>query len=182
MKQILSLILCLIIIGCSGCKQPNSQNNKENNTLKIDSIQVYYFKSFFFQAFHDINCNDIFKMTSKNKTITNRDTLDLILHELSLLTPDSNEPYLDARLTTIIFFNDKKISQLCLLGPYATYIYLNNGVYKYNSKLVYMLKYASDYYSWIPKQWIEEMPEVRDTTFIKKPIIMTLENNPKAKY
>lgn len=178
-----TVIICLTTFIGLCCSISNTGRTSLPNVREIDSIQVLYFK-YFTRAFtFDIKCDGIVQSKGvMDTTILNKDVLVKIQERLSKLILDTiNVPYMDARLTSTIYYTDGSTSKLCLLTPYSFMIYFDENLYFRDNQLLYYIKKHSGFYGWMPQEEISKMPEIIDTTFYKQPMIITRENNPRIK-
>lgn len=169
-----TVIIGLITFIGLCCSMSNIGRESLPSTREIDSIQVLYFK-YFTKAFaFNIACDAIIQSKGvMDTTISNRDVLIKIQERLPYLALDTlNVPYMDARLTSTIYYKDGSTSKLCFLTPYSFMIYFDDNLYLWDNQLLYYIKKYSGFYEWMPQKEILKMPEIIDTTFYKDPIII----------
>lgn len=176
MKKNLLILICLTFSYL-----PMAGQNKKYG--EIDSIKVVYINKYVKSFTFNITCESFSVKKGDIETlITDKKILSAIQNRLDQLRIDKKNKHInDARLSSTIYFKDGTTSQLCLLLPHAVQIYMDNNNYCYDGNLLYLLKKHSDYYSWMPREIINDMPEINDKKIKKEPILITRENNPKVK-
>lgn len=142
---------------------------------EIDSIRIYYFAPYLGVMMATLSCEDVDPVKSRgvfDTTLYNRDILDLINREIGLLVRKEQAeieegPFLDARFTSTIYYENGDRVQLCLSTILAYTIYKDGIPQRENHRLIYYLKKYSGYYNKMPVAVLEQMPELIDSTFEK---------------
>lgn len=171
--------LVLVLVSCS---------NRLSNKTDIQSIYFLYFNHSF-SNIKSVDCCDIKKKCptivafpilnesgdSCGVIIDNHGVIDttivdtLILmqfkNELCKLHPDPSNYPIDARISCIIRYKNKKEERICIGGYFADGIEYNGIRQERNNKLLYLIKKYSGYYFWMGDRILEYSVELQDKSF-----------------
>lgn len=168
---------------CSYVPLPTNDKitEKDSCDCNIDSITVLYY-NFSFTSIKAIRCNDIVKTRIADfrydnegiydAKITDCDILSEIEKEITSLYPDTLQYPLEARISVNIYFKDRNIKHLCMNDNSPNDLYINDVRQVVNNRLIFLIKNNIGYYSWFDNAE-NYMEELRDTTFIKEPFIIS---------
>lgn len=161
------------------------------NKMEIESIHVSFYHQTF-EAILPVKCDDIkggispskalsminedpieYSLNDENKgildtMITNPTILVEIAKELKNLEPDSVNYPIDARISCIIEFKNKKIKKLCIGRGGISYCGIRQ---KQNNHLLYLIKQSIGYYSWMDDRVLEHLEELQDTSFKRDSVV-----------
>ena len=174
-KQFAILIFLLLIV--CGCDKKNDTN--------IKSIYVLYY-NYSFEPMIPIDCDKIKKkLPSKKKenhysgisirrggvlekTIKSKKLLKEIENEIVKLQPDTSIDYIDARISCFIRYKDGREDRLCIGGYFANDIFYNGQCQIQNNKLLFLIKNAVNYYSWMDgEKYLKYQDELNDKSLIR---------------
>ena len=174
-KQIATFIFLLLIV--CGCDKKNDTN--------IKSIYVLYY-NYSFERVNSVDCDEIKKklpsfkkdesymQTALNrlgvleKTIKNKKLLKEIEDEIVKLQPDTSFDYIDARISCFIKYIDGREDRLCIGGYFANDIFYNGQCQIQNNKLLFLIKNAVKYYSWMDgEKYLKYQDELNDKSIIR---------------
>ncbi len=203
MKYIFVLTLFSFLCLFQFCHKKDKKNEVVVScNAQVDSIRVIYYNFCCFESPLAIKCNDLInakratfeKINDKthplwpidytgviDTLIIDCNVLIEIQNELNNLRNENYSDHIDARAIAIIYFKNNTQSQLCFSGDYANVIFYNDKLQYKDLKLIYLIKKNVGYYSWFTINELENMEELKDTTFIRDSITMTYENNPRVR-
>ena len=189
--------ICLIFIWLSitfiGC-QNKPQNDSINTSIispdecdcEITSISVLYYNWIFNTAraknWDDLKLNvpDFINNTNGvlDAEITDCNTLKKIAEELNTLEPAKDQSgNADIRILLTINYKDKDACTLTIGGYFAEGIFTKDRVElasNNTNRLLFLIKNNAGYYSWFDDEELNNMDELKDTSFVKKPLIESL--------
>ena len=174
-KQIATFMFLLLIV-CA-CDKKNDTN--------IKSIYVLYY-NYSFEPMIPIDCDKIKKKLPSikkenhylgisirrggvlEKTIKSKKILKQIENEIVKLQPDTSIDCIDARISCFIKYKDGKEDRLCIGWYLANRIYYNGQFQKQNNKLLFLIKNAIKYYSWMDgEKYLKYQDELNDKSLIR---------------
>ena len=185
--------LQLLLTGCNSSQKHDMEKAYCNSNL--DSIKVVYFKyRFFIYSKQAAKCSwqtvmnipnakcQYTRSFVKDTMIRDCDQLKEIESELTKLHPQKGLPdsldYLDARMAILVYKKNGIRDSITVNDLALNTIYKNRVMQNKNNRLVYLIRKYTGYYSWFPKDELQHAAELKDTTFNRDSIEITLENNP----
>jgi len=180
------IIILSLLYACCSC-------NKKIET-SIDSIYVLFY-NYSFEGIIPIGCDEITKTSSTmtefvivdaqgdstgaflnyqgvlDTTITDRSVLSAIEYELNTSKKDTLINLMDARISCFIRYKDGREERLCIGGYWAEYVAYNNCVVVTANKLLFLIKNAIGYYSWMGDNILNYSYELKDSTILRDSII-----------
>ncbi len=104
--------------------------------------------------------------------ITDSDVLKQIQAELVTLTPQDKYLYPDVRIMMDVHYKDGSVKHVDFCGVLSDAIFVDGKRQAYNNRLAYIVKNNVGLYGWIKDDaTFKLMPEIKDTTIVKEPLI-----------
>jgi len=174
-------LFCILLISLLSCKRNNNNFITASNCdSDIDSITVLYFNHTFNRV-KALKCEELNEKLIPDFQHSHTGVLDAkimdcsvlkeIGKEIQSLTPDTLQTLPDIRIAANIYYNDGSIKRICM--AYSLNDIFVDGVKQVtNNRLIFLIKNNIGYYSWFENAG-EYMDELKDTSFVKAPIIIS---------
>lgn len=176
-------LFCSLIIGVS-CNKKLSANDKitekDSCNTNIEYISALYY-NYTFNSARARNWDDLIlnipNFINKsngvlNATITNCNLLKEIETQLKTLKPmDEQRSDADIRIVIHIKYKNKEDLTLCIGGYFSDGLFTKDRIAlksQSKNKLLYLIKNNIGYYPWFSEEDLENMDELKDTTFVRE--------------